>query len=324
MLSLIHRPRRLRQTESIRSLLNETQIRIDKLIFPLFVCSGTGVRTSQPSLPSALRLSVDELVKELESLNSTGIRHILLFEVSDSRDAKASQALNENSPLCQAISEVRNRFPEFTLFTDIALDPYTDHGHDGLFENGEILNDETIEVICEMACLHAEKGAHFVAPSEMMDGRVRALRLSLDSGGFTQTGILAYTAKYASCFYGPFRDTLGSKVVGDKKTYQMDPANAREALRELRLDLEEGADMVMVKPAIHYLDIISDFQRNSSVPVAGYHVSGEAAMLELGAKHGLFDRQRAIIESTECIFRAGADIVLTYFAKDLAQMRSSR
>ena len=315
-MEIIHRPRRLRQNNSIREILAETKITPESLMLPIFVTEGKNLKTPIKHLPNNLVMSVDEMLAFLKE-QSPKLKSVLLFGVSSKRDAKGSEALNRESPVCRAISEIRSAFPELNIATDIALDPYTDHGHDGLFENGKILNDESVQVLSEMALIHARAGAHIVAPSDMMDGRVSAIRSVLDADSFTDTLILSYTAKYASCLYGPFRDALGSEVFGDKKTYQMDPRNRREALRELELDIEEGADMVMVKPALQYLDVIADFKERSPVPVAAYHVSGECAMLELGAKQGLFDRERAILEALTSITRAGADLIATYYAAEI-------
>lgn len=320
MMKISHRPRRLRTSPLMRDIIRETEFSASKLCMPLFVCEGKNIQTSHPQVPGILTFSVDTLLKYVEGIEQDRIPFVLLFGVTDKRDAKGSEAFNKNAPVIRAISEIRSKFPNLIIGTDIALDPYTDHGHDGLYQNGEILNDPTIEALCEMSVLHAQAGAQVLAPSDMMDGRVAAIRSALDSKGFEKNSILAYTAKYASCLYGPFRDTLNANPIGDKKTYQMDPANRREALRELELDLAEGADMVMVKPAGWYLDVISDFKAKSTVPVAAYQVSGECAMIEVGAKNGLFDRDRAILESAHAIFRAGNDILVTYFARDLARI----
>ena len=324
-MKLNHRPRRLRQSSFIRDLVRETEISLSKICLPLFVTDGKNIEKPNKNLPSLITFSLDRLLKFVDGAQKDGIKFILLFGVTEKRNAKASEAFNLNSPVIKAISEIRSRFPEMIVGTDIALDPYTDHGHDGLCKiksNGdyEILNDETVEALSKMSLMHAKAGAQIVSPSDMMDGRVGGIREALDEEGFEKTIILSYTAKYASCLYGPFRDALGANLIGDKKTYQMDPANRKEALRELALDLCEGADIVMVKPASWYLDILADFKRESSVPVAAYHVSGEAGMIELGAKAKLFDRDRAILESSTAIFRAGADILVTYFAKDLARI----
>jgi porphobilinogen synthase len=322
---LTHRPRRLRQSPAIRDLIRETEISISKIVLPLFVTDGKNIEKANKDLPSLMTFSVDRLLKYVSSAHKDGIRFVLLFGVTEKRNAKASEAFNRNAPVMKAISEIRSKFPDMIVGTDIALDPYTDHGHDGLCKiksSGayEILNDETVEALAKMSAMHANLGAQVISPSDMMDGRVAGIRDALDEEGFENTIILSYTAKYASSLYGPFRDALGANLIGDKKTYQMDPANRREALRELELDIAEGADIVMVKPATWYLDIISDFKAQSSTPVAAYHVSGEAGMIELGAKAKLFERDRAILEASTSIFRAGADILVSYFAKDLARI----
>ncbi len=304
----------------MRDLLRETQISPQKLCLPIFLTDGKGIQKSHPQVPGIITLSIDKLKPFLKKIDELGIIFVLLFGVAKKKDSKGSGAFDRNGPVCRGIQEIREHFPHLIIGTDIALDPYTDHGHDGLFDGQTILNDETVDALCKMALLHAKTGAHIVAPSDMMDGRVLAIRMALEENGFKDHSILAYTAKYASALYGPFRDTLSAKVVGDKKTYQMDPANRTESLRELKHDLEEGADMVMVKPASWYLDIIADFKRESSAPVAAYQVSGECAMIELGAKEGLFDRDRAILESATSIIRAGTDILVTYFATDIAKL----
>ncbi len=315
-----HRPRRLRQNESIRSLTKELRFDVSQFILPFFIAEGKALEKSHPLLPACRTFSPDKALDFAQEAKNLGIKSLLLFGTSSKKDAKGSEALNASSALHRTISMIREKVPGMTIMTDIALDPYTDHGHDGLFENGRILNDQTVEVLCQMALSHAKAGAHFVAPSDMMDGRIGAIRSGLDQSGFEDCGILAYTAKYASAFYGPFRDSLDAKVIGDKKTYQMDPRNRREAIRELELDLQEGADIVMVKPASHFLDIISDFRSVCNAPIAAYHVSGECALLELGAKNQLFDRNQAILEVTHSIFRAGADLIATYFALDIANL----
>jgi len=323
-MKLSNRPRRLRQNPSMREVVAETAFSASQLIFPIFLSEGKGIKKSHPQLSTCLTLSLDNVVPTLKPAFDLGIRTCLLFGVSDKKDAAGTEAFRKDALVVRAIKEIREKIPEMQIATDIALDPYTDHGHDGLFKDGIILNDASVEALCRMSLLHAEAGAQIVAPSDMMDGRVRAIREALDTGGLDQTLILSYTAKYASAMYGPFRDTLGAKPVGDKKTYQMDPRNAREALRELALDLEEGADIVMVKPATLYLDILRDFKEVSSVPVAAYHVSGECALLEAGAKAGLFEYERALFETMHAIFRAGADLVATYAAIDLARKLSEK
>jgi len=319
-MELTERPRRLRQNKSIRDMVRETSMRPEHLFFPFFVCEGKKQRSSHKSVPGIVTVSVDQIPTLIKPYWDAGIRAFVLFGVVEKKDKNGSRALDKKGPVVQAIKEIRSKYPEAIVVTDIALDPYTDHGHDGLYEKGEILNDATVEVLCEMSILHAQAGAQMLSPSDMMDGRIGAVRLALDAAGFENNMIMAYTAKYASALYGPFRDTLNVKLKGDKKSYQMDPANRREALRELQLDLQEGADIVMVKPATWYLDVISDFKQASNVPVAAYHVSGEAALIEVGAKAGLFDRDRAILESLLSIRRAGADLILSYQALDAARL----
>ena len=270
-------------------------------------------------MPGQFRLSTDELVRECEELYALGVGAVNLFGYSIEKDELASKSYDPAGLVQRAVRAIKKAVPELCVQTDVALDPYTTHGHDGLVINGEIVNDESVEVLCKMALSHAEAGADWIAPSDMMDGRVGAIRNALDVQGFSQVGILAYSAKYASCFYGPFRGALQSAPKsGDKKTYQMDPANTREALREISLDLEEGADVVMIKPALTYLDVISRVRDTFDVPVAAYNVSGEYAMVVAAAEKGWLDRDRAMMEMLLSIRRAGADMILTYFAKDAA------
>ncbi|WP_397546083.1 porphobilinogen synthase [Rhodothermus marinus] len=326
-LSLIERPRRLRRTEAIRRMVRETRLSVDQLVAPLFVVEGHGVRQDVPSMPGQYRLSIDELVREARELHALGIPAVALFPALDEslKTPDGREALNPDGLYPRAIRAVKEAVPELLVITDVALDPYSSDGHDGIVRDGRILNDETVEILARMAVVQAQAGADIVAPSDMMDGRVGAIRQALDEAGFTEVAILSYTAKYASAFYGPFRDALDSAprhrpgVPPDKKTYQMDPANAREALRELRLDLEEGADMVMVKPALPYLDVIYRVKQASDVPVAAYHVSGEYAMLKAAALNGWLDEKAAVLEALTAIARAGADVILTYFAKQVAQ-----
>ncbi len=326
-LSLIERPRRLRRTEAIRRMVRETRLSVDRLVAPLFVVEGHGMCQEVPSMPGQYRLSIDELVREVRELHALGIPAVALFPALDEslKTPDGREALNPDGLYPRAIRAVKDAVPELLVITDVALDPYSSDGHDGIVRDGRILNDETVEILARMAVVQAQAGADIVAPSDMMDGRVGAIRRALDEAGFTEVAILSYTAKYASAFYGPFRDALDSAprhrpgVPPDKKTYQMDPANAREALRELRLDLEEGADMVMVKPALPYLDVIYRVKQASDVPVAAYHVSGEYAMLKAAALNGWLDEKAAVLEALTAICRAGADVILTYFAKQVAQ-----
>ena len=315
--TLSHRPRRLRACAALRELSTETFLDRRKLIYPLFISEGKNINQRHSLVSGIWTLSVDQLPKALEALQKKSITKILLFGVVNKKDAHGSKAFDTKGPVAQALRLIRKSFGDFLVGTDIALDPYTSHGHDGIFDGKNILNDESVAALCKMSLLHADLGADIVAPSDMMDGRVAAIRNALDTKQFTDISILSYTAKYASCLYGPFREVLDAKVQGDKKSYQMNPANRREALRELTLDLQEGADMVMVKPASWYLDIISDFRDVSDVPVVAYQVSGEAAMIELLAQNKMTDRKRAIEESLISILRAGADSIVTYFAMDL-------
>ncbi|MGB1719667.1 MAG: porphobilinogen synthase [Candidatus Latescibacterota bacterium] len=316
-MELTHRPRRLRRSESVRSLVRETALRADDLILPLFVTEGERQRQPIESMPGQFRFSVDELVRECADVYELGIPAVNLFGYSAQKDDRATASHDPNGLIQRAVSAIKAEVPELCVQTDIALDPYTNHGHDGLVIDGEIVNDETIAVLCKMALSHAEAGVDWVAPSDMMDGRVGALRVALDDADFSHVGILAYSAKYASCFYGPFRGALDSAPKkGDKKTYQMDPANAREALREISLDIEEGADVVMVKPALAYLDVIAAARQAFDVPIAAYNVSGEYGMVVAAAERGWAEREKSVMEILTSIKRAGADMILTYFAKE--------
>ena len=318
-MDLVYRPRRLRRSAPIRGLVRETELSPRQLIYPLFVTEGKSVRDNIDSMPGQFRLSTDELVRECEELYALGVGAVNLFGYSEEKDESATKSYDSNGLVQCAIRAIKSAVPELCVQTDVALDPYTTHGHDGLVIDGEIVNDESVEVLCKMALSHAEAGADWIAPSDMMDGRIGAIRNALDVQGFSQVGILAYSAKYASCFYGPFRGALQSALKsGDKKTYQMDPANTREALREIALDLEEGADVVMIKPALTYLDVISRVREAFDAPVAAFNVSGEYAMVVAAAEKGWIDQDRAMMEMLLSIRRAGADMILTYFAKDAA------
>ncbi|MCE9613462.1 MAG: porphobilinogen synthase [Lentisphaerae bacterium] len=320
-LDLTYRPRRLRRTEALRTLVRETTVLPGDLIFPMFVTEGTGVREPIDTMPGQFRVSIDELVREGHDLLELGIPAVNLFGYSEQKNDLATEAHNPQGLIPRAVRALKQACPELCVQTDVALDPYTEHGHDGLVINGEIVNDETVEVLCRMAVTHAEAGADWVAPSDMMDGRVGAIREALDATGFERVGILAYSAKYASCFYGPFRGALKSAPKkGDKKTYQMDPANVREALKEIALDVAEGADVVMVKPALAYLDVIAAVRASCDVPVAAYNVSGEYCMIMAAAEKGWIDADRAMLETLLAIKRAGADMILTYFAKRAATL----
>lgn len=315
---LTHRPRRLRKSNAVLDLVAETHLRPDDFITPLFVVEGTGKTEPIPSMPDYHRHSLDTLLQRIEKLMKKGLFNYVLFaKIRDGqKDNTGENAYDPKGLFPVAIRKIKAAFPEITLFTDIALDPYSTYGHDGIVRDGKIVNDETVEALCRMSLTHAEAGADFVAPSDMMDGRVGAIRQALDRQGFTDTGILAYSAKYASCFYGPFRDALDSAPgFGDKRSYQMDIRNSREAIRETLLDIAEGADMVMVKPALAYLDVISKLKSEVNVPVAAYQVSGEYSMIKAATERGWLNEDKAIIETMTAIKRAGADVILTYFAE---------
>lgn len=319
---LVQRPRRNRKSDSIRRLVRETLLTPSDLILPLFVVDGSDQKIPIQSMPGFFRLSPDLLLREALSAHNLGIPAVALFPALPEtlKDRKASESTNSDGLLQRTVRELKSQIPELTVITDVAMDPYSSDGHDGVFEEGEILNDPTLEILAAMAVSQAEAGADIVAPSDMMDGRVRAIREGLDESGFEGVGILAYSAKYASAFYGPFRDALDSAPKsGDKKTYQMDPANAREAIREVLLDIEEGADMVMVKPALPYLDVISAVRSAVTVPVAAYSVSGEYAMAKAAAQLGWLEEDAVMTEMLTAIKRAGADMILTYFAVDIAR-----
>ena len=318
-MELTKRPRRLRRSEAVRSLVRETHLRVDDLIHPLFVTEGEKTCAPIDDMPGQYRFSVDELVDECRELWDLGIPAVNLFGYSTKKDDQATQSYDPQGLIQRAIRGLKAAVPELCVQTDVALDPYTHHGHDGLVVDDEVVNDETIEVLCKMALSHAEAGVDWVAPSDMMDGRVGGIRWALDAAGYKNVGILAYSAKYASCFYGPFRDALQSAPKkGDKKTYQMDPANGREALVEIALDIEEGADVVMVKPALAYLDVIAAARQAFDVPIAAYNVSGEYGMIMAAVERGWVQREQAIMEVLTGIKRAGADMILTYFAKEVA------
>lgn len=322
------RPRRLRNNAAIRSLVRETIITPNDFLVPLFVVEGKGIKEEIASMPNYYRLSLDNLTKEVKELWKMGLRSVLLFvKVPDNlKDNQGSEALNENGLMQLAIKTVKNACPEMLVMTDVALDPYSSYGHDGIVSDGLILNDESVEVLTEMSVSHAKAGADFVAPSDMMDGRILSIREALEDEGYLNTGIMAYSAKYASAFYGPFRDALDSapidikNVPKDKKTYQMDFANRFEAIRETQLDIEEGADIVMVKPGLCYLDIVREIKNEVDVPVAVYQVSGEYAMVKAAAEKGWLDHDAVVMEQLTAIKRAGANIIASYFAKDAVRI----
>ncbi len=325
-MDLTYRPRRLRRTEPVRTLVRETSLAVGDFIYPMFVTNGEGRREPIDSMPGQFRHTVDELVTECKELWDLDIGAVNLFGYSEEKNEQATMAYDDDGLVQRAIRALKDALPELCVQTDLALDPYTTHGHDGLVIDGEIANDESVAVLCNMALSHARAGVDWVTPSDMMDGRVGAIRNALDDEGFEQVSIMAYSAKYASCFYGPFRGALKSAPVKqfgipeDKKTYQMDPANVREAMREIALDIEEGADVVMVKPALPYLDVIAKAKEAFDVPIAAYNVSGEYGMVLAAADKGWADKDRAMVETLLGIKRAGADMILTYFAKDMAKL----
>ena len=317
----VFRPRRLREKPLLRKLVRETTLGVDDLLYPLFAVHGRGVREAIPSMPGQARLSVDELVKEGKDVAGMGIPGIVLFGLPAEKDPRGSEAYAEDGIVQQAVRAVKDVVPDLLVITDVCLCQYTSHGHCGLVEGGTVRNDPTLELIARVAVSHAEAGADMVAPSDMMDGRVGAIREGLDEAGYAETPIMAYSAKYASAFYGPFRDAADSAPqFGDRRSYQMDPANGVEAMREIALDLDEGADIVMVKPALPYLDVISRAKAEFGVPLAAYSVSGEYAMIRAAGRLGWLDEERAMLEALTGIRRAGADIVITYFARDVARL----
>jgi porphobilinogen synthase len=321
----IRRNRILRTTPAVRAMVAETIVRPSDFIAPLFIVEGNNIKEEISSMENYFRYSLDLAVKEVKELWTLGIKSVLLFVKcsDDVKDNKGTEAINPNGLMQRSIKAIKDACPEMVVMTDIALDPYSSFGHDGIVENGEIVNDATVEVLAKMSLSHAEAGADFVAPSDMMDGRILAIREILEQNGFTKTGIMSYSAKYASCFYGPFRDALDSAPgFGDKKSYQMDYANRREAIKETLMDVEEGADIVMVKPAMAYLDIIREVKDAVDVPVSAYHVSGEYAMIKAAAKLGWLNEEKAVVESLTSIKRAGADLIATYFAKQAAKLIS--
>jgi porphobilinogen synthase len=319
---MLQRPRRNRKSEVIRRMVQETHVSADNLIFPLFIIEGNNQKSEVASMPGIYRHSVDNLLREVESCLRLGLKAFDLFpNIEESlKDKFATESYRDDNLYVRAISEVKKNFPEACVITDVAMDPYSSDGHDGIVENGEILNDETLEILGRMSLAHAEAGADIIAPSDMMDGRVGYIRNVLDDNGFTNVSIMSYTAKYASAFYGPFRDALNSAPkFGDKKSYQMNPANQREALIEADLDEAEGADFLMVKPALPYLDVIKLLKDNTELPIAAYNVSGEYAMIKAAIQKGWLNEQRAITEVLTSIRRAGATAILTYHAKEVLE-----
>ena len=315
-----HRPRRLRRNEALRSLVRETRLTPANLIYPMFVCPGTKVRQEVSSMPGVYQQSADQIVEEAREVESLGLPGIILFGLPENKDPRGLSSLHAQGVVQRAIEAIRKAKLKLLVLTDVCLCEYTDHGHCGIVENGEVANEPTLEILAQQALSHARAGADIVAPSDMMDGRVAAIRKMLDENKFESIAILSYAAKYCSGFYGPFREAAQSAPqFGDRRSYQMDPANAREALKEVALDLEEGADMVMVKPALAYLDIIRRVRDAFDVPVAAYNVSGEYAMVKAAAQNGWLDEKRVVLEILTGIQRAGADILLTYHAKDVAR-----
>jgi porphobilinogen synthase len=320
---LQRRNRILRQSPAIRNMVAETKLSVNDFIAPLFIVEGENEISEILSMPGYYRRSLDLTVKDVKELWSIGIKCVLLFVKAkdETKDNKGTEALNKNGLMQRSIRAIKDAVPEMVVMTDVALDPFSSFGHDGIVENGEIVNDATVEVLAKMSVSHAEAGADFVAPSDMMDGRIGAIRQALEESNYTRTGIMAYSAKYASCFYGPFRDALDSAPgFGDKKTYQMDYSNRLEAVKEAIMDVEEGADIVMVKPALSYLDIIREVKNQVEVPVSCYNISGEYAMIKAAAKNGWIDEDKAILETLTSMKRAGADMIATYFARQAAEL----
>ncbi|HXW83815.1 MAG TPA: porphobilinogen synthase [Candidatus Binataceae bacterium] len=319
----ITRPRRLRRTETLRRMVRETRLSPDNLIQPLFVCPGRGVKKPVNSMPGVAQLSVDQVVAEARETHAAGVPAVILFGIPERKDSTGSEAWNDQGEVQRAVREIKERVPGLVVVTDVCLCEYTDHGHCGVVAGGDVDNDATLELLVREALSHARAGADIVGPSDMMDGRVGAIRKALDADGFSRVAIMAYSAKFASAFYGPFRQAAESAPqFGDRRSYQMDPPNGDEALREVAQDLEEGADIVMVKPALAYLDLIWRVKEKFSVPVAAYNVSGEYSMIRAAGLNGWIDEQRATLEVLTAIRRAGADLILTYFAKDVAQKLS--
>ena len=321
---MLRRPRRNRQSAAVRAMVEETTLSVNDFIYPMFVMEGNNLTSEVKSMPNIFRYSLDKLLEEISIIEDLGIRSIALFPLlsEDKKDKFASESHRQGSLYLESINQIKNKFPTIALMTDVAMDPYSSDGHDGYVdEKGNILNDETLQILGNMALAQARAGADIIGPSDMMDGRIGYLREMLDNEGFINTSIMAYTAKYASAFYGPFRDALDSAPkFGDKKTYQMNPANTREALIEAELDYAEGADFLMVKPALAYLDIIKTLNANFNIPIAAYNVSGEYAMVKAAAQNGWLDGTRTMVESLTSIKRAGAKVILTYFAKEYASL----
>ena len=324
MSDLFHRPRRLRRTENLRALVRETRLAPEDFILPLFACAGEKVRREIPSMPGVHNLSVDEIAKDAAGAREIGVKGVILFGLPEAKDEVGSGAYHEKGIVQQAVRAIRDAAPDLVIMTDTCLCEYTSHGHCGVVRDGEVLNDPSLELLARTAVSQAEAGADVVAPSAMMDGQVGAIREALDEAGFDQVAIMAYAVKYASGFYGPFREAADSApAFGDRCAYQMDPANVREAMREAELDYAEGADILMVKPATCYLDILKTLREEFDLPTAAYHVSGEYAMIKAAAQNGWIDEQRVMMETLTCIKRAGADIILTYYAREAIKLLRS-
>jgi len=321
----LNRNRRLRVNETLRGLIRETVITPNDFLVPLFVIEGQNIKEEIQSMPNYFKMSIDVLLKEVETLYSLGLKSVLLFAQVDEKlkDNYGSEAINKDGLMQRAIKSIKDKYPSLLVMSDVALDPYSSNGHDGVVENGLIVNDITNDILSKMSLTHIEAGADFVAPSDMMDGRVKVIRTLFEKEGYHNAGIMSYSAKYASCFYGPFRDALNSNPgFGDKKTYQMDIGNRNEAMNEVKLDIQEGADIVMIKPGISYLDIIRDIKNNFNIPISAYQVSGEYAMIKSAAKNGWLNEDQAILETSIAFKRAGASFIASYFAKDVVKLIS--
>ena len=321
----INRNRRLRTSETLRNLIRENTITSNDFLVPLFIIEGKNKKQEIKSMPNYFKMSIDLILKEINILHALGLKSVLLFaQVEENlKDNYGTEAINKNGLMQRAIKSIKNKFPDILIMSDVALDPYSSYGHDGVVENGVIVNDITNDILAKMSLTHIEAGADFVAPSDMMDGRVKSIRTILEKEGYHDAGIMSYSAKYASSFYGPFRDALDSKPgFGDKKTYQMDIGNREEAINEVRSDIEEGADIVMVKPGISYLDIIRDIKNNFNIPISAYQVSGEYAMIKAASKNGWIDENQTILETSIAFKRAGASFIASYFAKDVITLIS--
>lgn len=318
-MEMAKRHRILRANEGIRRLVRETKVSVEDLVYPMFITEGVGIKDEVPSMPGIYRVSVDNFLKELEQLQNLGLTSVLLFGIPDKKDEIGSEAYSETGVIQKALREAKKNFPELLLITDVCLCEYTSHGHCGIIQNGEVSNDKSVEIIAKTALSHVQAGADIVAPSDMMDGRVAAIKRIFELNNYTDKAIMSYSAKYASAFYGPFREAAGSKpAFGDRKTYQMDYGNIKEALREVEQDIAEGADIIMVKPALAYLDVVREVYNRFNVPVAAYNVSGEYSMIKAAARNGWIDEKATVLESVTSIKRAGAKIIITYFAKQLA------